>query len=112
MTDRELLELAAKAARYTLSAHTQDSSKVCVGGVVWNPLTDDGDALRLVVGLNLNIWFGFYDLSGAVFVGGKWDGAPEAVHEVIERDVGAAIRRAIVRAAAEIGKATGQESKA
>ena len=46
MTDRQLLELAAKAA----FGHT-----VNFAGWKWNPLTDDGDALRLAEKLKLEI---------------------------------------------------------
>ncbi|MGK8305210.1 hypothetical protein ACRS20_04580 [Pseudomonas aeruginosa] len=73
----------------------------------WNPRDDDGDALRLAVRLNLDIRYESYDAGVAVIVGGTWDGAPEAVHEIFERDGPRATRRAIVRAAAEIGKSMG-----
>jgi len=62
MTDRELLELAAKAAG--LRSHTfcefwegmaaytlQDGWH----GATWNPLTDDGDAFRLAVKLHMRV---------------------------------------------------------
>lgn len=55
-TERELLELAAKATghefpRFVLAS---DSSYVARA---WNPLTDDGDAFRLAVKLKLDINF-------------------------------------------------------
>lgn len=67
MTDRELLELAAKAAGievwpgigvqshmlFTRSAKSGYDGRVT--GVEWNPLTDDGDALRLAVALRMKI---------------------------------------------------------
>lgn len=91
MTDRELLEMAAKAVGRPVWA--------------WNPLDDDGDALRLAVKLNLDITFGWQDSDTAVFVNADWDGAPaEVMHEFLDRDAYAATRRAIVRAAAEIGR--------
>ena len=48
MTDRELLERAAKAAGYEYAKH---GGYIVVDGIPgnWNPLTDDGDALRLAV---------------------------------------------------------------
>ena len=53
MNDRELLELAAKAAGMTWwrdpktdSAYWGDAHERYICSV-WNPLTDDGDALRL-----------------------------------------------------------------
>jgi hypothetical protein len=52
MTDRELLELAAKAADLPWE-------QWCINGdASWNPLIDDGDALRLAVklGMYLNIY--------------------------------------------------------
>ena len=62
MTDRELLERAARAAGYVLTWKTGH----CKGGEfsgafisgkddAWNPLTDDGDALRLAVKLSIYI---------------------------------------------------------
>lgn len=97
MTDRELLELAAKAAGYW------DERFDCYKGAAnWNPLDDDGDALRLAVKLKLlidtdyccaqanGIWFGRGDENAGVS------------HD--ECDPYAATRRAIVKAAAEIGR--------
>ena len=79
MTDRELLEMAAKAAGYDIN---WDGI-----GWQWNPLTDDGDALRLTVKLGIDISKSQVDY---------WDKN--------STDPYAATRRAIVRAAAEIGK--------
>ena len=103
MTDRELLEAAAKAAGMTLGAWHEgrlafmyrDASP---GPGYWNPLTDDADALRLIVrcGLKLNICVG----GGCVQVGG----VGSYVEIDFDNDPYAATRRAIVRAAAEIGK--------
>ena len=65
MTDRELLEAAAKAAgmsgwRWSGSGMSKmlDPSRPTETGSIgadWNPLLDDGDALRLVVGLGLAV---------------------------------------------------------
>ena len=63
MTDRELLELAAKAARVPLWKYGDpwrdgaDSGGLlhAHGRSLWNPLTDDGDALRLAVKLMIDI---------------------------------------------------------
>lgn len=86
MTDRELLELAAKAAGRPVWA--------------WNPLDDDGDALRLAVKLWLTIQVDDEDRRTYV-VGstGRCIGT-----EPHGDDLYAATRRAIVRAAAEIGR--------
>ena len=53
-SDRELLELAAKAAGYDYAKH---GGYIVVDGIPgnWNPLTDDGDALRLAVKLGISI---------------------------------------------------------
>ncbi len=42
MTDRELLELAAKAAGIKTSLHKETDSLWVDGPRVWNPLADDG----------------------------------------------------------------------
>ena len=90
MTDKELLELAAKSAGIEgtwvgsfqcLEMYEPDG---CIAH--WNPLTDDGDALRLAVKLKL------LDEHDVMY--GQWNG----------EDPYEAQRRAIVRAAAEIGK--------
>ena len=99
--DRELLELAAKAANIYLGADRTECG-VNVEGVSWpqwNPLTDDGDALRLAVLLELPIEF--WPALKTVAVS-----KPEMAHceEKYGSNDYAATRRAIVRAAAEIGK--------
>ena len=103
MTDRELLELAAKAAEYE---YAKNGGYIVVDGIPgnWNPLTDDGDALRLAVKLKLAI----RPLDKCVFV----ESDPETLLgqsqfselEMYGSDPHLATRRAIVRAAAEIGK--------
>lgn len=115
-TDRELLELAAKAVGliivdeddaltlYVINQYDKKNGDEC--GEQWAPLDDDGDAMRLAVKLNLDIRYESYDAGVAVIVGGAWDDAPEAVHEIFERDGPRATRRAISRAAAEIGRET------
>ena len=60
MTDRELLELAAKAAGVEGQYRAQYAGDKAYGGVwhsgvCWNPIDDDGDALRLAVGLSLDL---------------------------------------------------------
>ena len=109
MTDKELLELAANAAglnldfdSYTaINLHRPMASLGETNWFAWNPLTDDGDALRLAV--KLQIIVGRYD--NYVNASPLHDGSKEVViwnHN--EKDHYAATRRAIVRAAAEIGK--------
>jgi len=115
MTDRELLELAAKAAGYgdvwSLDEHpdvTYIGPRYDGGTVryrVWNPLTDDGDALRLAVKLrDLTIDIG-PDCAVVEWHRSDASGKRTAT-ELHGPDPYAATRRAIVRAAAEIGKET------
>ena len=101
-TDRELLELAAKAAWLRVRTWDGHSGAMCAidddrHGLMWMPLTDDGDALRLAVKLEIDLWFGCGGLSA--------HGLAMDIEEDYGRDTYAATRRAIVRAAAEIGKA-------
>lgn len=111
-TDRELLELAAKALGCTLKASslypdTYAIRQHCDGASIslkWNPLTDDGDALRLAVKLGLTIEQ-FADDGSVVVTHGVSVRASESYDATYaSRDPYAATRRAIVRAAAEIGK--------
>jgi hypothetical protein len=97
MTDKELLELAYKAfMNGAILTHDKDMSKR------WNPLTNDGDALRLAVKLNFDVVFDF-DRVMAVY--GNGYSKEEYFYELPEpTDRYAATRRAIVRAASEIGK--------
>lgn len=140
MIDRELLELAAKAAGvfmtpadwpysdsptpeyFALEFDEEDRSITGtrvwygsggeIGGTEkypWNPFTNDGDALRLSVKLRLET---VYTDDNTIDV--RWrDNTGDFAGNVVEEfgslrngdDPFAAIRRAIVRAAAEIGKA-------
>jgi hypothetical protein len=111
MTDRELLELAAKAAGIRLIAWTRfyDEWKFACEptGEPWNPVIDDGDALRLAVKLNLQVTPGTYLEHEATAYRAGIAEANESVH--YQQDLAAATRRAIVRAAAEIGKQGGDK---
>ena len=114
MTDKELLELAAKAAGIEYDLDDLKNHKkgraffglwlVCHGEPYegqrryWNPLEDDGDALRLAVKCDIRI--GPTGCNGMPSVAASdmpWIDESEG-------DPYAATRRAIVRAAAEIGK--------
>lgn len=108
-TDRELLELAAKAAGYVVVGwddripdvpivRRHDSEK----GHFWMPLADDGDALQLSV------------KTGEPFVVRTscvttMSGIKEDFNPAIKGDDLRATRRAIVRAAAEIGRQMGAQ---
>ena len=103
MTDRELLELAAKAAglEYT---KTEDHDRLLVRGDdklrrPWNPLTDDGDALRLAVKLDIDVR---PSMGGKTKFRYAWINGKS--YSDVNVDSYAATRRAIVRAAAEIGE--------
>ena len=99
--DRELLRAAGKAAG-EIGPDWYDNPNYLDGVLSrWNPLTDDGDALRLAVQLCL------YVTVGPLASAASWPPHGAWLQEVIEAhglDRNAATRRAIVRAAAEIGK--------
>ena len=99
MTDKELLELAAKAAGISLIRSRLDEP------ILWSPLTDDGDALRLAVKLGITIGPESDDVVGKSLVRVSWLNRTHSLGEYGDGDLYAATRRAIVRAAAEIGKA-------
>lgn len=95
-TDQDLLELAAKAAGY------ERNSAGPIGPCEWNPLENDGDALRLAVRLGITVSFWNHLESVAAYT--PDDGSP-AAQESYSQGKAAATRRAIVRTAAEIGRA-------
>ena len=117
-SDRELLELAAKAAGKDLSRYEWHAFGFFLpaGDAThcWNPLTDDGDSLRLAVKLRIALYLSETPPAdpevGYVIpheYGPEWCYVPGEDGEPLgETDPYAATRRAIVRAAAEIGKAT------
>ena len=108
--DRELLERAAKAAGIEVPKHLWvdyiDTGIKTMSGLVCNPLTDDGHALRLAVKLQIEITT--YPKTGEVGAGRSANlvgyGKHGRVFEYFGGDPYEATRRAIVRAAAEIGK--------
>lgn len=102
MTEREMLELAAKAAGYDIDyeeAYLTFFRRDVVGRPIWNPLHDDGDALRLAVKLKLQVRPNDYDTLVTARLPLRINAA-----ETYGSDCYAASRRAIVRAAAEIGR--------
>jgi hypothetical protein len=119
MTDKELLELAAKAAgyeKYTSHWLGRDSFVTYKKEVYsefrecrvmaeytmdWNPLTDDGDALRLAVKLKIPIQFPDWENMTRTW-GSK--NCLDAFDEPHNDNPYAATRHAITRAAAEIGR--------
>ena len=111
MSDRELLELAAKAAGLSVIPYTWNKGTgwdhdgftlAGCGGEEWNPLEDDGDALRLAVALGLRLKLPKYKGFGtsAEPQTGSTAGCTAFRNDPMEQT-----REAIVRAAAEIGRA-------
>jgi len=109
--DKELLELAAKAAGIKALRSPDGVLRDCTGGdpmmnifasKPWNPLTDDGDALRLAVKLKIQITPETYqDYEVTAYRGGFCEATEKAT---MGYSIEEATRRAIVRAAAEIGR--------
>ena len=96
MTDRELLELAAKAAGIELVTGTTRLASA-QGIATWNPLKDDGDALRLAVKLGIDLeWRADGRVSAYRHANGYCFTAFESSRENRAENT----RRAIVRAAA------------
>ena len=96
MTDKELLEYAAKAAKTEIVGYRYDELAgnlryvlIDLNGIKikWNPIVDDGDAFRLLTRLSL-----------------FKQARDNKYYPPAGKDIYAATRRAIVFAAAEIGK--------
>lgn len=115
MNDRELLEMAAKACCIDLVWCDAWKGMAKWVNVVdgfdydslWRPLSDDGDAIRLAV--KLSMLLDVDNEAGIVtaVIDGKYNTVKNIVHveSLLDCNYGmAATRRAIVRAAAEIGK--------
>lgn len=136
-TDKELLELAAKAAGvfltpeqfakecpspwdedwepwYNTGCNSMIGMQTCYNyegelsgwtQYEWNPLTDDGDALRLACDLGLRVYPIARTSTGAA-CSAVGSASSERLSEVCDQsiDVRTATRRAIVRAAAAIGE--------
>jgi len=111
MTDRELLEFAAKAAEIeiefdkTSGLFWLNNRYSCLW---WDPLTNDGDAFRLMVLLNIYpvppVNASKNDGIVSVYYPVDSYGQEQSIRERINGDHLAATRRVIVRVAAEIGK--------
>ena len=109
MDDRELLELAAKAAGVKdIWAYDEEHNCLILdsfyGRKIWNPLTDDGDALRLAVKLGIKDYFGI-EIQKTCVQATSFEPWEHCEYEEYKtQGPHAATRRAIVRAAAEGGK--------
>lgn len=116
MSDKELLELAAKAAgieftwkhcrfltgpadMYGVRELRDEETPYLSCGLFWNPLIDDGDALRLATQLNFEIERS--KLADRAYVGPVGE-APWVEYVNDDQNIYACTRRAIVRAAAAI----------
>lgn len=89
MNEKELLELAAKAAGLWEDNSLNAGGWECNYPLGWNPLENDGDALRLAVKCKLSEPYFNWNTEVVGYIG---------------TNPYADTRRAIVRAAAEIGK--------
>lgn len=121
MNDKELLELAAKAAGIEFEWHprttfvgkadmygireTVKTVEPQIAGAWWNPLKHDGHAFRLAVKLHMSVdtfvggcEVGYDDMKGGQGFLSQDDG-PDGDMDDFE-----VVRRAIVRAAAEMGR--------
>lgn len=123
LSDRELIELAAKAAGYkwkeipernnaginALWLLNPDGTLAHTG---WDPLHDDGVALRLAAKLHIDLDFNNYGVTALIVDLDRCE-TKDFIESADEEFEGlaakfAATRRAIVRAAAEIAKAKGE----
>lgn len=110
MNDRELLELAAKAAGIEFNDKRSSTGGIalyCALNGWWNPLTDDRDALRLAVKLKIIVTFadagdGPYVCAGQRL--GPFSRMRLPVKMFALEEELAAVRRVISMAAAEIGR--------
>ena len=113
MSDKELLELAAKAAGLTNLSYCPAWKSMAEYDVVgeyykwetyWNPHKDVSKALLLAVSLSLNIEHGVTPAGAKVVMVSCEEKFSGWFEEVVGQDPLAATCRAIVRVAAEIGK--------
>jgi hypothetical protein len=112
-TDRLLLAKAAKAAGLTIRHDIETVDCLAVTDpagywesdhMYWNPLTDDGDALRLACDLGLQVYPIARTATGRA-CSAVASAAGERLAEVADmmQETYSATRRAIVRAAAALG---------
>jgi len=120
-TDRELLELAAKAVGYRICHFESDTCAYVYDDLLgvrfyWQPADDDGAALRLAIKLKLSIesdalieidydkdFSGTYNYGCEVWTVSK-DGSTTKSQQLYSGDCDAATRRAIVLCAAQLGE--------
>jgi hypothetical protein len=103
MTDHELLRLSAKAMGFELEYRSGSDAFYYddpeSGREQWQPLSDEGQAIRLAVHLQLNIlWF-----TNLQYVMVERSGFGENIGWTDKADRGGALRQAITIVAAQIG---------
>lgn len=107
MSDKELLELAAKAVGVAvvrwndgLEPYSSGLGFILDSGRLWNPRTNDGDGARMEAALGIHVaWH-----SDGVVCGLRWAGSTELFDDN-GGDKQASRRMASLRVAAEHGKA-------
>ncbi len=121
MTDREMLELAAKAAGMRIGFGEDEWFQTQRPGDValysgsskvhppppWNPLRDDGDALRLAVKLHMNL--AMFPAGMVLAACGFHESGAARIEVAIQGEPGdcRTIRYAITQAAAQVGAEMG-----
>lgn len=107
-TDKEMLELAARAVDIETNKAGDGNQTYCYDRrdcvyKNWDPLNNDGDALRLAVDLDIDLSF---DADNGTIQAAYWINSMNFAwkEELTVGDKHAATRRAIVRAAAAIGE--------
>ncbi|AXF52902.1 MAG: hypothetical protein [Bacteriophage sp.] len=114
MNDKELIEMAAKACglprQWWDYEYVRSMGHMVTQSMMWNPLSDDAAALKLAVKLHISIgflWDGENDQYDPVTAhrGSAYAAEQIGITMKDEFDEDAATRRAIVCAAAQIGKA-------
>lgn len=107
MSDRELLELAAKAAGLRLFVWGKKGAEnFCIRlddgspSARWNPLTDDGDSRRLQVALGISLIMCTEGRARAM----SHDAEHHAVEDDASKGGGTNARMAVLKCASEIGR--------
>ena len=117
MSDNELIELAAQAVgikgewvrdtafiqdRYSFNVPYNNHGMMT--SVEWNPLREDSDAMRLAINLGMNLMILPANLKYGFCTIGIGFNNEITISENYNQGPYKAVRRAIVRAAAEIGR--------
>lgn len=107
MNDIDLLSFSAKAAGIGAEYDEKLGGMLITttvidpddGLVFWNPLTDDGDAMRLACTLGIDVLHNWESVTA------QWELGKFCREKCTDETRNQATRKAITRAAAEIGKA-------